>query len=138
MYNINDAQFSTLSRWKNDLTSQNWQNCSSSMPISWKFHIHKNVESRKWNRMWHSCQNAMTAQTRMLLFWAAWEVFDINLTFKNPSLTNDYTDHSRMLKVVYHRCQRNYFEIKIEGLKLIGVKFFLAVWRALNQRTYSY
>ncbi len=31
------------------------------------------------------------------------------------------------IKVVYHRCRGLIFEIKIKGVKVIGVQFFLAV-----------
>ncbi len=31
---------------------------------------------------------------------------------------------SRLIKVVYHRCQRYYFEIKTQVLKLIGVQYW--------------
>ncbi len=37
------------------------------------------------------------------------------------------------IKVVYHICQRNYFEIKIQGLILIGVQFLLAVCKFWDQ-----
>ena len=34
-------------------------------------------------------------------------------------------DYGCNLKVVYHRCRRYYLEIKIQGLELIGIQFFL-------------
>ena len=39
-----------------------------------------------------------------------------------PALMHFWQMGLLTFKVVYHRCQRYYFEIKIHGLKLIGVQ----------------